>query len=338
MTERPSWTGAVGASLLTLLAVCLVPGHAAAQPGERRAGANRAELVSNLSLRRGGPLALMGYNATPDGSANVLQVDRNSGGGAEGSPTLYLSQVGFGFTVSESFPLFLEIYGGYARYDPRALFTNLGERRAPLRWNNVTATLGVGYDIRLAENLYLRPILNGALGYAASDAALFGALVGWRTGRDTSILTDRHMNAYGLGGSLTLAYYDYRPARDIDFELRYTQINLQTFGDTFPAARGSSTARTVGAWGRVRWPTGWEAFGRPIRWVVDANATLYLGDQREAVGFDWAVKVGGGIEFDIGRHEIGAFGLNLTRVRLVGRVLYGDNNVTGGTFGLGVSF
>lgn len=337
MRRPPPWEGAAVTLLLAAMLACLAPDRAVAQQTGLLGGGNLADLLANAGARRGGPLGLMGYNMTPDGSANVLQVNRSSGS-EDAAPTLYLSQFGFGFTVSESFPLFLEIYGGYARYDPRALFTDLGERRLPLRWNNATVTAGVGYDIRLTENLYLRPILNSSLGYAASDAGLFASFIERRTDRDVSILTDRHMNVYGVGGSLVLAYYDYRPARDIDLELRYTQIHLQTFGDTFPAARGASIARTAGAWGRLRWPTGWEAFGRPIRWVVDANASLYLGDQREALGFNWAVKVGGGIEFDIGRHEIGALGINLSRVRLIGRFLYGDNNVTGTTFGLGISF
>jgi hypothetical protein len=145
----------------------------------------------------------------PDGPANAVQINRGSVSSGEGAPTLQLSQFGFGFTVSESLPVFLEWYLGTARYDPRAYITGgAEERRLPLRWNNVAATLGVGYDIRLAENLWLRPILNGSLGYAASDASLFGSFIDHRTGTDVSALTNQHMNVYGLGGSLVLAYYD----------------------------------------------------------------------------------------------------------------------------------
>lgn len=334
---------------LASAAMAGAPVHSAlAQPregGARDAGAQQiaarlAGLPAGLRGRRGGVLGLMGYNVTPDGSANAVQVNRGTQtGGEEGSTSLLLGQFGFGFTVSESFPLFLEGYVGYARYDPRALVTGGEEgRRLPLRWNNVAATVGVGYDIRLAEYLWLRPTLNGSLGYAASDAGLFGAFISYRTGVDASTLTDAHMNVWGLGGSLTLAYYDYRPERDIDVELRYTQIHLETFGDTLPAARGNSTAQTLGLWTRYRWPTGWEAFGRPIRWVLDGSASYYFGDQSDALGFAWSAKIGGGIEFDIGRHEIGMLGINMSRVRLIGRYFFADKDVTGVSFGLGVSF
>lgn len=298
-----------------------------------------AALRASVQPRSGGVLALMGYNVTPDGSTNSLQINRGTTAPVGSGTQLTLGQTGFGFTVGDSFPLYLETYLGYARYDPRAFFSGgTAERRLPLRWNNVAATVGVGYDIRLAENLWLRPIVNGSLGVAASDVALFAGFLNNRFNTDFDRATDGHAYAYGLGGSLTLAYYDYTPARHIELEVRYTQIHLQSFGDTLPAARGQSTARTLGFWNRYRWPTGLEAFGRPVRWVVDGSASYYLGDQRAALGFAWSLKIGGGIEFDIGRHEIGAFGINASRIRLIGRYFYGDRGVTGTSFGIGLSF
>jgi hypothetical protein len=50
------------------------------------------------------------------------------------------------------------------------------------------------------------------------------------------------------------------------------------------------------------------------------------------------VKAGGGIEFDMGRYEIGLMGINASRVRLIGRYFVGDQGVTGVSFGLGISF
>jgi len=336
---------AVGGALAAMLAVASpataqdLP--AVTQPVSRESAADRlAQLRASIQSRRGGVLGLMGYSMIPDGSANALQVDRSTSGGSddEGDPTLTLTQFGFGFTWGESFPLFTEVYLGYARYDPRAVFTREDARVGPVRWNNFTGTLGVGYDIRLGENLWLRPIVNVAAGYAASDVGLFSSFVEARRDVDLSVLRDGHVNAWGIGGALTLAYYDYRPERDIDLELRYTQIHLETFGDTLPAARGQSTAQALGLWGRYRWPTGRELFGRPVRWVLDGNATSYLGDQQDAIGFSWAVKVGGGIEFDTGRWELGALGITMTRVRLIGRYFFADDNVTGYSFGIGMSF
>ena len=71
-----------------------------------------------------GVLGIMGYNMVPDGSANALQIDTASARGSDnGDPIFTLAQTGFGFTVSETLPIFLEWYAGYARYDPRSAFT-----------------------------------------------------------------------------------------------------------------------------------------------------------------------------------------------------------------------
>jgi carbon-monoxide dehydrogenase large subunit len=78
--------------------------------------------------------------------------------------------------------------------------------------------------------------------------------------------------------------------------------------------------------------------GRPVRWVSDNNISVYLGDQEKVIGFAWAVKIGGGIEIDIGRYEVGAVGLDVSRLRLVARYFFGDNNITGVSVGIGMSF
>lgn len=327
------------ASILLVAGLFLGTSPAIAQDVADQIQTRLSQIRTSLGSRHGGVLALMGYNMTPDGSTNSLTINRGTAKSSDGSNTLTLGQLGSGFTWSESFPLYMEGYLGYARYDPRAYITGGDEtRRLPLRWNNVAMTIGVGYDIRLGEYLWLRPILNGSLGYAAPDSSLFGSFINYRTGRDISFLTDKHMNVYGIGGSLVLAYYDHRPARDIDIELRYTQFRLQSFGDTPAGVGGRSIPQTLGLWARYRWPTPWEAFGRPVRWVIDGSGSAYLGDQRQALNFAWSVKIGGGIEFDVGRYEFGAMGLNLSRVRLIGRYFYGDGGVTGASFGIGMSF
>lgn len=333
------WRATAGFVLLAVAGVASGPSAAQSLTGSeafRDAVAGRLDGLDVANRQfGGGVLGLMGYSMIPDGSANAVQINRTSSG--PGSTALTLSQFGFGFTVSEAFPLYVEIYAGYARYDPLLYAGGQDAPRAPLRWNNFTGTLGVGYDISIADNLWLRPIVNVAGGYAAAGRTVLAEILQARRGPSASALEGEHVSAFGLGGSLTLAYYDYQPARDIEVELRFSQLEIETFGDTPSFAEATSTARTLGLWTRYRWPTGTEAFGRPMRWVLDGSASWYLGDQRDALGFDWSIKVGGGIEFDTGRWEFGAFGINMERVRFVGRYFLGDNNVTGVSFGIGMS-
>ena len=77
-------------------------------------------------------------------------------------------------------------------------------------------------------------------------------------------------------------------------------------------------------------------FGRPLRWVVDFSHSRFFGDQ-VALGFDHLTKVGGGIEMNVGRYELGVFDFNMQSIRIVARYLFG-NNVSGASVGLAVSF
>jgi hypothetical protein len=318
------------AGLALILALAALP--AAAQPvlpPELGGGAARGGAV----------LGLMGLNMTPDFSTNALEIRQASdSANPRRNALLQLGQTGVAGTLSDRVPLFVEGYLGWARYDPLAVLT-AGERRTPaVRWNNLSATAGVGYDIRLNDRFLLRPIVHAGLGMVVSDAALLGWVLDEYFGVEADALRDRRAFVHGLGGSLSLAYSDWRPEGETDVELRYTRLRLETFGGTFAPVRGSLTAETIGLWGRHRWPTGWEALGRPLRWVVDGSASIYLGEQTAGLGFDWSVKVGAGIELDIGRQEIGVFGFNATRLRLVARYFFADRGVTGTSIGIGISF
>jgi hypothetical protein len=281
-----------------------------------------------------GILDLLAYSVVPDGTISTLQINR----GNEDDVGVSLGQLGAGFTWSKSFPLYLEGFLGYARYDPRFVFSDgQDQRRIPTRWDQLSATVGVGWDFPLGGNFYLRPIANVAIAQATTDASLAVSLLEFRRSQEVEALDDARMNAYGVGGSLVLAYYDHLPAREIDIELRATDLYLQTFGDTSADLRANTNALTVNLWARLRWPTGLEAFERPIRWVTEAQHSHFFGDPQAALGFEYLTKVGGGIEFDLGAYKIGALGLYTQRVRLVGRYVFGLN-VNGFSVGLGVTF
>lgn len=315
-------------SVLLAAATLALPAAAAAQQSAP------IPLGPNVQRAANGVLAIAGFAVVPDGTASAIQIDR----GVDGDAGLTLGQFGAGFTWSEGFPLYLEGFIGYARYDPKFVASGGTEQRAiPTRWNTVTGTVGIGWDFALGNGFVLRPILNAALANVSSDAGLFGALVNIKTDRELDFLDGGRLNAWGLGGSLMFAWYDKKPEREIDIELRYTQIHLESFGGTSEAVQGTADAGTASAWGRVRWPTGLEAFGRPVRWVIDGTYSQFLLDTRGVLGFNWLAKVGGGIELDLGKYGIGPSFLELQRVRLMSRYVFGVN-VRGWSVGLGVSF
>lgn len=287
----------------------------------------------NLQQTANGVLGLLGYNVVPDVTASSLSISR----GGQDDTGLQTTQFGLGFTVDPDFPLYLEGFLGYSRYDPRFIFSQGRDKTIlPTRWNNFSGTVGVGWDFPIIEGLVFRPILNAALGHVESDVSLAGRLLELKYDRELAFLDRGRMNAYGLGGSLMLYLNIPRPGYEVDLELRYTDIRLATFGDTSRAVRGEAEAKTFNLWGRVRWPMDAEMFGRPLRWVVDFSHSHFFGDQ-VALGFDRLTKLGGGIEMNVGRYELGVWDFNMQTIRIVGRYLFG-NNVSGGSIGLAVSF
>ena len=136
----------------------------------------------------------------------------------------------------------------------------------------------------------------------------------------------------GYGGSLMLDYEHYRQDYEIDVELRYTIIQLQSLPGTFEAVQGSYLAQNINLWSRWRAPTGWTALQRPVRYVLEFTYSVYFENQDDGLGFNHLCSLGAGLELDSS-----AYTRLFTRVRLMGRYRFGEN-VEGWTIGLGISF
>jgi hypothetical protein len=216
----------------------------------------------------------------------------------------------------------------YGRYDPT--FAGAGQAAFPVKWQSLLATGGLGWDFPVARELVLRPILNFSIGRVESEGSV-PAAQGSESRDVLDFLGNGELNAAGLGGSLMLDYERYRPDNEIDLELRYTNIHLQSF-NTSQAVDGHSNAQTFSLWSRYRAPTGLTALERPVRYVLEYAYTTFLADLRGVLGFDEVHSVGAGIELDSSAHDV-----YVTRTRLLLRYKFG-NNVTGWAVGLAVSF
>ena len=244
------------------------------------------------------------------------------------------SQLGGAFTVSDGFPLYLEGFIGVARYDPRFVFSN-GARTTVVvpKWTSVAGTVGVGWDFPITDQIVFRPIANFSLGHIESDLSLAGRFLASETGVELEFLENGRLNAVGYGGAAMLDYELYREAYEVDVELRYTHIRLQSIAGTSEAAKGTADAITLGMWSRLRVPTGYEAFSGPIRAVGELAASSFLGDQKAIMKTPWLGQIGAGIEFDTST----VCWPPVYRTRLMLRYLIGDN-LSGYSFGLAMSF
>jgi hypothetical protein len=292
-------------------------------------GSGWSLINGNLQKRVDGILSFMQYTLFPDVTTSSLSI--SSGG--TGNPDLSLVQAGGGFTLSRSFPLYLEGNASFSRYDPTFIATNGTEsREVPAKWTTVTGTVGVGWDFALTPELKLRPIVNFTLGRMESDLSAAVRILEGQTDKEISFLENGRLNAVGCGGSLMLDYEHHRRNYEIDVEFRLTNIYLQSIPGTSEGVKGSELAQNLNWWSRWRAPIGLTAFHRPVRYVLEFTYSYYFGNQDDILGFNHLVSLGGGLELDVSAYPIA-----ITRIRLMGRYRVGQN-VSGWTVGLGISF
>jgi hypothetical protein len=270
-------------------------------------------------------LAVMGFTVTPDVTTGSLSIFNQE----TGNPNFRQGSVGGGFTISKSLPLYLEGTAAYARYDPTFVLSGLPSAEpVATKWESVSVSGGIGWDFPLAAAGWtLRPIFNLSLGRVTSSGANGLAPLN----SHAEFLGDGELNAFGLGGSIMLDYERYRPENEIDLELRYSNIYLQSF-DSSPVVEGHASAQSISVWSRWRAPTGMHVFDLPLRYVLEYAYTQFLGDLEGVMGFEHIHSFGIGLELDSSKHDI-----VVARTRLLARYKVG-NNVNGWAVGLAVSF
>jgi hypothetical protein len=280
---------------------------------------------AELQKRANAVLTLMGFSLVPDVTTGALSISDQS----TGNPYFRQTSVSGGGRPKKDVPLYLEGTLAYGRYDPTFAVPD-AQATVSVKWESLLATGGVGWDFPVARELVLRPVFNFSLGRVESEArATAPPAPSSRAALD--FLTNGRLNATGLGGSLMLDYERYRPENEVDVELRYTNIHLQSF-DSSQAVEGHANAQTVSLWSRYRAPTGLTALERPVRFVLEYAYTSFLADLRGVLGFDDVHSFGAGVELDSSKHDV-----YVTRTRLLVRYKIG-NNVTGWALGLAVSF
>ncbi|NUY05206.1 hypothetical protein [Paraburkholderia youngii] len=324
---RKRWSlRALGAGAALPLSLLSCPSQAQVVPGQL---SSNTVIGGNVKQHADAVLAIMSYTTVPDVTTSNLSVNN----GLTGNPGFGQTQFGGGFTLSRSFPLYMEGTLAYSRYDPVFIATDGAQQRAvPTKWNTFSGTVGLGWDFRITDELAFRPILNGTIGRVSSDLKVGQTLYNHVTDSNLQFLENGSLNAYGYGGSLMLDYEHYRENYEIDAELRATDIYLRSFGGSSQAVQGSATAQQVSLWTRWRAPTGWHALDRPVRYVLEAAYSHYFGDSAGVLGFNDLTSLGVGLELDSSRYPV-----IVTRTRALVRYVFG-RNVHGVSFGFAMSF
>jgi len=302
---------------LALLCITGVSQYVNAQTPLQDAGTNY------LKKRADALMTITGYSLTPDVTTGNLKITNG-----DGKADLQMTSLGGGDRISENFPLYLEGTIAFNRYNPTFTESSVN---IPMYWNSITGTGGIGWDFPITDQLRFRPIANVMLGHLESDASIATRYINNNRDVNLQFLNSGRMNSYGAGGSVMLDYENYKPNQEIDIELRYTNIAIQTFASS-TAVQGSAVSQSASLWARSRIPTPFTALDRPIRAVFEVANTQFLGDLRGTLGFSSLSSIGTGLELDRSASDP-----IFSRIRLVFRYQFGLN-VRGTSIGLAASF
>ncbi|MEJ1995097.1 MAG: autotransporter domain-containing protein [Limibacillus sp.] len=275
-------------------------------------------------------LAVYGIAAVPSETASTLQLESTS----SKYNTFRAGQFGGGFTLDEEFPLYLEGFIGFTRYDPQLIISEGGEESTlPLRWNTVAATGGIGWEFDINENLSILPMAQFSIGRIQSDTSIAAQIVAEKLGLDTNFIDGGGLTVGGVGGSLSLIYNKrWESDYEVDVTFRHTHIHLRPVLDNRNVI-ASADAITTGFWSRLRIPTGLRLFDRPVRIVTEASGSYLSGDQGRALSTSWLLQGGAGGEIDFSETWVPL----ISTTRLVARYTHGEN-LTGFSIGLSASF
>ena len=169
---------------------------------------------SRVQQRANAVVSLMTFTVVPDITASNI----NIGSGTNQSSALNMTQIGGGATMSGASRFIWKEPWGSAATIPSSWSATAASRTVPTKWNSLTATGGIGWDIGLHRdshggNWVLRPIGNVTLGTVASDLRIGNWLLGQYTGKNLDFLDGGRLDVYGLGGAMMLDYELFSPAR-----------------------------------------------------------------------------------------------------------------------------
>lgn len=277
-----------------------------------------------------GALAVLGISGVPNEAASTLFLERNTGSANE--LEFQGGQIGGGFRISESTPLYLEGYLGFNSYDPVYVFSSGSSNTEVLsNWNSIVATGGVGWQFDLNENWKLRPMFNFSIGRVQSDSSIAAQIISDALELELDFLSDGGITALGYGASL-VAEYNKRWPSDVELDLRFRHTHMM-FEPLDTNLSGTAEAISTVAWSRIRVPTGIRAFSRPTRWVGEFSAAYLPGDQGLILDSEWLAQIGAGFELDLTKTKTPL----LSQARLMVRYAIGEN-LEGYSVGLAFSF
>jgi hypothetical protein len=120
---------------------------------------------------------------------------------------------------------------------------------------------------------------------------------------------------------------------DLDLQAFYTHSYVSSFSDSNDYIGFTIHTDTIDMIADFIHPFNSKIMGYPLSGIIHTGYTVFLGDNRDALGFSNYAELGYSIRFDISREELPLISFNIGA-----KGIRGDNGVTGWSVILGYNF
>jgi hypothetical protein len=166
------------------------------------------------------------------------------------------------------------------------------------KWSAYSVSGGILARMRLGNGFTLEPALDVGVARLDNGASYDGAAAALQPLLDR-LLFNWHTNAWLTTPSLGLAW----SAGDADGRAmvrgHVARSWISTFGATDSVQEFNETANMYSVRAEYGKPGQWQAFDRPLGWVVYGSYAGFFGANSDALGFTTVAELGGGLELPI---------------------------------------
>lgn len=274
---------------------------------------------------------IINLSATPDLSAASYTIGNEE-------PKLKLDVVHLPYqarwtALSQDTDLYWKVAGGYLqlKQDLPLISSSAGVGSVGSKWAAYSVSGGLLAKMRLGNGFTLEPALDVGIARLDNSASYSGAASALEPLLD-GLLFNWHTNAWLTTPSLGFAWSNGDAEGKASVRGHVARSWISTFGATDPLQEFNETANLYSVRAEYAKPGQWQAFGRPLGWVVYGSYAGFFGANRDALGFTTVAELGGGLELPISQERE-----NPERLRLSAGYLFGPD-VRGWSIGLSLQY
>ena len=257
----------------------------------------RKQLTTNIinSDLASGYAHVLTFFIEPDISASTYDVDDEY----NTKLNIYKLPMQKTFKINEeSWRLALRANVGYATIDNSQNI--LGDTFIDSRWKALSGSVGTGLIVPVLDNFAVITALDLGLSHMTNKGGYSGTFSGTASSIFDGILFNWDTDAW-LGSLVFGCDYArlFREVYDLNVKGRYTYSHVSSFNESgsFPAFKGN--AQTISLAVELKHPLAFSLAQFPVSGIAHLGDTLFVGDNRKALGFDSFFDLGYSLEIDI---------------------------------------